>query len=241
MQNIHKELQHIGLLPSVTLENAADFAPLAHALKKAGVPCVELFYNAAAAEALGQAVPGGVLVGARVSSVEQAASALQAGARFITGEDSFSTVSAEDFPGGRFLLPAQMLESKNWEEVTRQVQRALLAFLDFNLRHVGINSKDETESSATASLFERIFGFSKEDRGGAYFAGDIIEVMKKPFYGAHGHIAISTADAGCAARYLEDCGVKLNWQSAGYNPDGRLRVVYLQDEIGGFAVHILQK
>ena len=117
----------------------------------------------------------------------------------------------------------------------------LLKFLDFNLRHVGINSKDEAESSATASSFEWIFGFPKEDRGGAYFAGDIIEVMKKPFYGCHGHIAISTANAACAARYLESRGVKLNWASAGYNPDGHLRVVYLQDEIGGFAVHILQK
>ena len=65
--------------------------------------------------------------------------------------------------------------------------------------------------------------------------------MKKPFYGHNGHIAISSRSAESAAYYLEHAGVKLNWQSAGYNPDGRLRVVYLQDEIGGFAVHILQR
>ena len=113
--------------------------------------------------------------------------------------------------------------------------------LAFDLRHVGINCTDEAQSSSVADTFEQIFGFPKEDRGGAYFAGEIIEVMKKPFYGTHGHIAISTPCAGCAAYHLEHAGVKFNWKSAGYNPDGKLRVVYLQEEIGGFAVHILQR
>ena len=65
--------------------------------------------------------------------------------------------------------------------------------------------------------------------------------MKKPFYGTKGHIAIATNSADRAAYRLEKAGVKLNWDSAGYNADGSLRVVYLQDEVGGFALHILQK
>lgn len=119
--------------------------------------------------------------------------------------------------------------------------RAVQALLGYDLRHVGINCKDEEESARIAEQFETLFGFPKEDRGGAYFAGNVIEVMKKPFYGKHGHIAIITNSAERAAYYLEKKGVALNWQSAGYNPDGRLRVVYLQKETGGFALHILQK
>lgn len=123
-----------------------------------------------------------------------------------------------------------------------QQARALTAtMLDFDLRHVGINSADEAESSRTADAFERFFGFPKTDRGGAYFAGEIIEVMKKPFYGTHGHIAITTRAPERAVHYLQHAGARFNWDSAGYNPDGALRVVYLQDEIGGFAVHILKK
>ena len=242
MNQTPEGLKNIGLLPSVTLENAADILPLADALLKAGVPCVELPYLPMALEALkllADKKPE-FCAGVRVSSEQEEELALAAGAKFITGGGK-SAVSEDVFGGGRFVPSAQAVNAKDWAEVTRQINRALLAFLDFNLRHVGINSKDESESLHTVSSFERIFGFPKEDRGGAYFAGDIIEVMKKPFYGRHGHIAVSTADAGCAARYLQARGVKLNWPSAGYNPDGRLRVVYLQDEIGGFAVHILQK
>ncbi len=243
MENNLDTLLKMGVLPSVTLTQAEEVLPLSGALVKAGVPCVELMYNAAAEEAvklLAVQKPG-FFAGMRVETQGEALAARAAGARFITGGAEYATLDVNLIPGGRVVLPADLLCRQDWAQVTHMVKDSLLKFLDFGLRHVGINSKDETESSATASAFERIFGLPKEDRGGAYFAGDIIEVMKKPFYGTHGHIAISTADAACAARYLEAHGVKFNWASAGYNPDGRLRVVYLQDEIGGFAVHILQK
>lgn len=125
--------------------------------------------------------------------------------------------------------------------VTRRAKEAVLKMLAFELRHVGINTPDAQTADETAGAFEKLFGFKKEDRGGAYFAADYIEVMKKQFYGTHGHIAVAAANADRAAYQLERAGARFNWDSAGYNPDGRLRVVYLQDEIGGFAVHILQK
>ncbi len=125
--------------------------------------------------------------------------------------------------------------------ITRRAKEAVLKMLAFELRHVGINTPDAQTADETAGAFEKLFGFKKEDRGGAYFAADYIEVMKKQFYGTHGHIAVAAAHADRAAYQLERAGARFNWDSAGYNPDGRLRVVYLQDEIGGFAVHILQK
>ncbi len=143
--------------------------------------------------------------------------------------------------GGSWMVSKDLLKAKNWAEVTRLSKEAVSLMLGFELRHVGINCADEKESSATADIFQKLFGFTKEDRGGAYFAADFIEVMKKPFYGTKGHIAIATNSAERAAYRLEKAGVKLNWDSAGYNADGSLRVVYLQDEVGGFALHILQK
>ena len=138
-------------------------------------------------------------------------------------------------------VAALKLEMKKDMADSAVYTRAIETLLGYDLRHVGINSNNAEESAATAEQFEFLFGFPKEDRGGAYFAGNVIEVMKKPFYGKHGHIAIVTNSAARAAYYLEKKGVALNWQSAGYNPDGSLRVVYLQKEVGGFALHILQK
>lgn len=133
------------------------------------------------------------------------------------------------------------IKKQKWEEITHRVQEAIEKLLGFELRHVGINHPDAKESEKTATQFEHLFGFTKTDKGGAYFAGPYIEAMKKMFYGVHGHIAIATANAQRAAFYLAQRGAKFNWKSADYNEDGTLRVVYLQDEIGGFAVHILQK
>ena len=123
----------------------------------------------------------------------------------------------------------------------RRTRQAVSAMLGFDLRHVGINQPDAESSARTAGEFESLFGFTRTDRGGAYFAGEVVEVMKKKFYGEHGHIAVATNDAGRAAYFLQKQGAVFNWQSAGYEPDGSLRVVYLAKEIGGFAVHILQR
>ena len=133
------------------------------------------------------------------------------------------------------------MKQNRWGEITARSQQAISQMFGFELRHVGINHPDAAASDKTASTFEALFGWPKEDKGGAYFAGPYIESMKKMFYGTHGHIAVATNSVDRAAWYLEQRGVKFNWKSADYNPDKTLRVVYLQEEIGGFAVHLLQK
>lgn len=133
------------------------------------------------------------------------------------------------------------IRQQKWDVITARAQQAVQELLGFELRHVGINHPDADTADKTACQFEHLFGFAKTDKGGAYFAGPYIEAMKKMFYGVHGHIAIATHNAARAAWYLEQRGAKFNWKSADYHADGTLRVVYLQDEIGGFAVHIIQK
>ncbi|MBR2392058.1 MAG: bifunctional 4-hydroxy-2-oxoglutarate aldolase/2-dehydro-3-deoxy-phosphogluconate aldolase [Elusimicrobiaceae bacterium] len=143
--------------------------------------------------------------------------------------------------GGSWMVTKELINNGNFAEITRLTKEAVATMLGFELRHIGINCTDEKESSAVASQFENLFGFTKEDRGGAYFAADFIEIMKKPFYGQKGHIAIATNFPQRAAYRLEKAGIQINWESSGYNPDGSLRVVYLKEEVGGFALHLLQK
>ncbi|MBR2081437.1 MAG: hypothetical protein IJ876_00235 [Elusimicrobiaceae bacterium] len=138
------------------------------------------------------------------------------------------------------LVFAADLHKGAWDIITQRAHAAIEEMLGFNLRHVGINHANEKEATQTADFFEKTFGFTKEDKGGAYFAATYIEAMKKPFHGMHGHIAIATNNAARAAWYLQQRGTALNWKTADYT-DGILRVIYLQDEVAGFAVHIVQK
>lgn len=110
----------------------------------------------------------------------------------------------------------------------------------FELRHVGINCENAEEADQVAQRFDTLFGFNKKVGNSSIFAGTEVEAMKSPFLGAKGHIAIATNDVPGAAEYLQSIGVELNMDTAKYKDD-KMTVVYLKEEIGGFAVHLVQK
>jgi 2-dehydro-3-deoxyphosphogluconate aldolase/(4S)-4-hydroxy-2-oxoglutarate aldolase len=113
--------------------------------------------------------------------------------------------------------------------------------LGFEVMHVGINCKDAGEASKTAEVLKNIFGFESSETPVSFFSTKKIEIMKKNGAGERGHIAIGTNDIHAAVKYLEGRGYGFNQDSAAYFPDGRLKLIYLKDEIAGFAFHLLQK
>ena len=56
-----------------------------------------------------------------------------------------------------------------------------------------------------------------------------------------GHIGLRTNYLERAVSYLENMGVEFIEESKKYNAKGGLQVIYLKEEIGGFAVHLVQK
>jgi len=82
-----KKLKQIGIIPVAKLENPAHAIPLAKALLKGGIPCIEITFRSAAAEEsirrISQELPE-ILVGAgTILTMEQAENALRAGAKFL--------------------------------------------------------------------------------------------------------------------------------------------------------------
>ena len=69
---------------------------------------------------------------------------------------------------------------------------------------------------------------------------DAVEAMKKPYLGKNGHIAIGTTDVEKAVEYLKSQGVEFDMDTAKYKND-KITAVYIKEEIGGFAVHLVQK
>jgi 2-dehydro-3-deoxyphosphogluconate aldolase/(4S)-4-hydroxy-2-oxoglutarate aldolase len=107
------------------------------------------------------------------------------------------------------------------------------------LVHIGINGKDAAEAEKVAGEFSAIFGLPVKIGNSSVFSGKIIEVMKEPYLGKNGHIAISTPKITEAVEYLKHNGIKFNEQSAKFKPDGSLNAIYLESEIGGFALHFV--
>lgn len=113
--------------------------------------------------------------------------------------------------------------------------------LDFQLAHIGINSPDAESGIAAATLMAELFGFPLRDTEGSVFANEQFEIMKKPFRGTHGHFSLTTNNAAAAREWLESKGIDFDESSAVYEENGRLKLVYANTEIGGFAFHITQK
>jgi 2-dehydro-3-deoxyphosphogluconate aldolase/(4S)-4-hydroxy-2-oxoglutarate aldolase len=86
-----------------------------------------------------------------------------------------------------------------------------------------------------------MFGLEVRDGNASVFAGSWFECMRKTGRGTHGHIGMETDDLAAAMKDLQSKGFHFVEESKSYFPDGRIKNVYLEEEIGGFAIHILQK
>ena len=142
--------------------------------------------------------------------------------------------------GGSWLCAKGVIASGSFDKITALCREARQAALGYELAHIGINAPDSGASEAVCAEFAAAFGLPVKYGASSNFAGAGVEVMKSPYLGANGHIAIRTNNAVRAAADLEAKGFKLNPDSAKYK-GGRLTAVYLENEIGGFAVHLLQK
>ncbi len=143
--------------------------------------------------------------------------------------------------GGSWMVTHDLLIAGNFDEITRQCQQALFAVMGFELVHVGINAENEQEALKAASLFEVMFGFNVKPGNSSVVAGSYVEVMKQPYLGQYGHIAIGTNSIGRAIAFLERKGFVFNQDSAKRDAKGKLTAIYLEEEIAGFAVHLVQK
>lgn len=143
--------------------------------------------------------------------------------------------------GGSWMVSKDIIKEQRFEEITKLTKEAVELMLGFKIKHVGINAKDEKEAEGIASSFENIFGFMKKVGNSSIFAGDAVEVMKSPYLGANGHIAIETNYIDRAIYHLESKGFTFDTETTKYDKDKNMIAIYLKGEIGGFAVHLVQK
>ena len=312
------ELENVGIVPVIKLDNVNDAEKLAKALRDGGINCAEVTFRAKGAEEvigrMTKAYPD-MLVGAgTVLTCEQADAAIKAGAKFCVapglnpkvvkhcldkgvpfapGLPSASEIGqalelgldfAKFFPaeqagglayikavcgpyttmrfmptggvtadnlngylaykkivccGGSWIVPPALLNAGDWAGITKLCREAIDKMLGFEMVHVGLNCANPEEAEGVADEFESAFGFTKKVGNSSVFASTYMEMMKKPFKGTHGHIAIATNSVKRAVYQLKLRGFEADESSFKYNAEGVLNVAYLKHEFGGFAVHLV--
>ena len=143
--------------------------------------------------------------------------------------------------GGSWIVPSALVNAGDWDKITALCREAVEITLGFSLMHVGLNCANPEEAESVADEFGRAFGFRKKVGNSSVFASTYMEMMKTPFRGKMGHIAIGTASVERAVYQLGLRGFEADPQSVKYNADGVMNVAYLKHEFGGFAVHLVLK
>lgn len=145
--------------------------------------------------------------------------------------------------GGSWMVKADLIESENWNEITRLSKEAVCNVHGFTFVHLGMNHKDVSETTESASMLAA-FGFAlNRDGETSIFAGNEFEVMKSIVRGKNGHIGLKTWDIERALAYLAQFGfkpVKETQKYTGKEGQSPLKFVYLDKEIGGFAFHLMR-
>jgi len=142
--------------------------------------------------------------------------------------------------GGSWMVKDELIKNGNFAEITRLTKEAINIMLGFDFGHIGINTADADSSLAITKKFSSIFNLPLKEGNNSNFAGAGIEVNKSMGLGTNGHIAIKTNSLPRAVAYLERNGVEVDMSTAKGPAGGPIVAVYLKDEIGGFAVHLLQ-
>ncbi|MFV0254869.1 MAG: bifunctional 4-hydroxy-2-oxoglutarate aldolase/2-dehydro-3-deoxy-phosphogluconate aldolase [Erysipelotrichaceae bacterium] len=142
--------------------------------------------------------------------------------------------------GGTWMCKASDISNNDYQKITELSKSAVKKVHNFQLAHIGINSADETQAKELANLFSLTFGFANEEAIASFFVSNNIEIMKKPYLGKKGHIAIACNNLKRAEAYLIKQGFSINEDS--YKEKNNKQIaVYLNEEFGGFAVHLLER
>ena len=107
----------------------------------------------------------------------------------------------------------------------------------FCIAHIAMNTAGARDIT---QLMQTAFGISSQEGAKSYITGNVIEVIKGGYLGRNGHIAIGTQDIDAAVAYLEGKGLRFDPATTEWDENGK-KIVYLDHELAGFALHLVRK
>lgn len=142
--------------------------------------------------------------------------------------------------GGSWMVKQELIHNENWGEITALCKETVRTMLGFKVVHVGMNCQDAAEAEQIARLFCCLFDVPYLPNETAIFAGSLVECIKGPYLGIHGHIAIGTNHVDRAIYQLKKRGVSFDETSRKVDVKGNTMLIYFKEEIGGFALHLVK-
>lgn len=144
--------------------------------------------------------------------------------------------------GGSWMVPGDVIDKGDWAKIQSLAAEAVNLMLGFEIRHIGFNSADAETAMKTAKMISLFTGWPlQNDSPGGCFVGSSFEVLKRVYRGTHGHIAVGTSSVARARWHLERRGFTFDDSTLALDPRGEPKLVYMNGEVGGFALHLMRK
>ena len=141
--------------------------------------------------------------------------------------------------GGSWMVKPEMINAGKFDEIRAITATAVSTMLGFELRHVGINAPDGDSALAQSTLLADLLHLPLKQGNSSHFVGTGLEFIKGKGRGDNGHIAIGTNFIDRAVAALERRGARMIPESR-VEKDGRLQAIYLDMDVAGFALHLVQ-
>lgn len=143
--------------------------------------------------------------------------------------------------GGTWMVKKDLIERKDWRQITQTCKEAVHTMLGIELAHVGINCDSEKKAKEMAEHVSSLLGYSPRQMRRSWFVGDDIEYMNQPGFGQNGHIAFKTNSVKRAMYHLSRKGIEFDSSSISYNSKGDPTLAYIKGNFGGFAIHLVNR
>lgn len=141
--------------------------------------------------------------------------------------------------GGSWMVSPDLIESENYDEITRLCKEAVTALQGFEFAHIGLNNENQAEADKAIDMLS-VFGFEVKRGASSAFVSSSIEVLPKMFYGKLGHIGFRCNDIERVLYYLSSKGFSVKEESVQKDAKGKIKVAYINEEIAGFAIHFIK-
>lgn len=142
--------------------------------------------------------------------------------------------------GGSFMVDKKQLALGDFEAVRSELDRVVDVMLGMKLTHVGLNFDCSEEARNVADQLKTAFHMAAAEGNSSIFCGvKEVELMKAIGCGTYGHIAIGVTNIDRGIRFLKHRGVSVNLDTVVIK-NGVKIAVYLEQEIGGFAFHLMK-
>ncbi|MDT4762416.1 bifunctional 4-hydroxy-2-oxoglutarate aldolase/2-dehydro-3-deoxy-phosphogluconate aldolase [Sphaerochaeta sp. PS] len=141
--------------------------------------------------------------------------------------------------GGSWMVKGDLIENEDWPAITKLCSEAVVALQGLEFAHMGLNNANAEEAEKSIGGFAAL-GMPTKRGSSSTFMSPFIEVLHKPFPGKNGHIGFRCFDIERTLVYLAKFGFTVNDKTITRDAKGIIKVCYLNEELSGFAVHLIK-